>query len=107
MPYVQRDESGRVVALSAEATVGFEEVATESPDLIEFLERSGVAQGAFHASDAGVIRVLDDLINLLVDGNVIRFTDLPEEAQGKLLERRSMRESSRHWAFLEDSTGLI
>jgi hypothetical protein len=107
MPYVQLDESGQVIAMSAEPKPGFDEIAADSPELNMFFERSGVALSVFHASDAGVIRVLDDLINLLVDGNIIRFTDLPQEAQAKLLERRSLREASGHWEFLEDSSGLI
>ena len=107
MPYVQRDAGGKIISLGAEPTDGYEEIASDAVELASFLKESGVSTEAFHASDARVIRVLDDLINLVVDGNIIRFTDLPQEAQGKLLERRSMREASGHWAFLEDSSGLL
>lgn len=44
-------------------------------------------------SDQGMVRVLEDLIETLIAKNLIRFTDLPEAAQAKLLERRSLRSS--------------
>lgn len=44
-------------------------------------------------SDQGMVRVLEDLIETLIAKNLIRFTDLPEAAQAKLLERRSLRRS--------------
>jgi hypothetical protein len=40
-----------------------------------------------------LVRVLEDLIDLLITRDVIRFTDLPLPAQEKLMERRSMRQS--------------
>ena len=43
-------------------------------------------------SDIELIRVLDDLIDLLTDKHVFSFTDLPEAAQAKLLSRKNARE---------------
>jgi hypothetical protein len=43
-------------------------------------------------SDVGIIRIVEDLVDLLVRKNVIMFTDLPSEAQSKLRERKKMRE---------------
>jgi len=59
----------------------------------------GAANGAADAlerlagSDQGMVRVLEDLIETLIGKNLIRFTDLPEAAQAKLLERRTLRRS--------------
>ena len=39
------------------------------------------------SSDAGLARVTEDLIELLIARGVIRFTDLPLAAQNKLLEQ--------------------
>ena len=38
-----------------------------------------------------MIRVLDDLIEVLVKKNVIMLTDLPEEARAKLGKRQEVR----------------
>jgi hypothetical protein len=54
-----------------------------------------------------VVRVLDDLVNLLIDKNLIRFTDLPVAAQRKLIERRGLRETGTHLGLLGEDTGLL
>jgi len=51
------------------------------PDKIDALSRS----------DTSLVRVLEDLIDVLINRGVIQFTDLPEAAQAKLLERREAR----------------
>lgn len=42
-------------------------------------------------SDSEMARVLEDLVDVLITRGVIQFTDLPEAAQAKLLERRQNR----------------
>ena len=91
MPYVRRDEAGNVIALSSEALEGFEEVPSDAIDIAAFQLRLGDARAWFEESDLDVIRVLDDLVTVLVDKNLIRFTDLPSAAQHKLLARRTLR----------------
>jgi len=44
-------------------------------------------------TDTSLVRVLEDLIDVLITRGVIQFTDLPEAAQAKLLERRETRAS--------------
>lgn len=95
MPFVARDANGRIVAVAAEATVAeTEAIAATAPELQAFLS-SLTTDGApdLVRSDLGLIRVVEDLIETLMDKNVLRFTDLPEAAQQKLMERRSIRKS--------------
>jgi len=47
-------------------------------------------------TDIGLARVLEDLIDVLITRGVIQFTDLPEAAQAKLLERRQTRATLTH-----------
>ena len=42
-------------------------------------------------SDLDMIRVLDDLVQVLMDKGVLRITDLPPAAQSKLLSRTQAR----------------
>ena len=44
-------------------------------------------------TDTSLVRVLEDLIDVLITRGVIQFTDLPEAAQAKLMERRQTRAS--------------
>jgi len=97
LPYLQRDKAGHITAVSVEQTETTAEwIELDSPELITYLSHFGAAldvNGALAESDQALIRVVDDLVNVLVEKNLMRFTDLPEAAQQKLLERRSLRQS--------------
>ena len=93
MPYVKRDASGQIVSVGLEPAERMTEVPSTSPELTDFLRRMGAEHGTLEQSDMRLVRVLEDLIDLLIDRDVIRFTDLPLPAQEKLMERRSMRQS--------------
>ncbi len=93
MPYVIRDAHGRIITVNLESAAGMEEVPLNSPELMEFMHQAGLEQGSLQESDMRLVRVLEDLIDLLIDRDVIRFTDLPLPAQEKLMERRSLRQT--------------
>jgi len=112
MPYIQRDQAGRISAVSVEQTEGISEwIELDAPELIAYLSQFGGTadvNGALAESDQALIRVVDDLINVLAEKNLMRFTDLPEAAQKKLLERRSLRQSLNTLKLLgDDDQGLI
>ena len=95
--YVRRDAAGEILMVGKEP----------GPDMTEALERDDPAvQRFFHPlgegesaevaealqrSDAELVRVVEDLTNLLIRKGVIQFTELPKAAQHKLLERRQLR----------------
>jgi len=93
MPYVKRDEQGRIMTVNLESGEGMEELSPHSPELMEFMRQVGLEQSTLQVSDMRLVRVLEDLIDLLIDRDVIRFTDLPLPAQEKLMERRSLRQT--------------
>ncbi len=115
MPYVKRDSAGSISAISAEKTGAMTEwVELDAPELKAYLLRLAEAghmpelANALEESDQALIRVVDDLVNVLVEHNLMRFTDLPEAAQKKLLERRSLRQSLTALKLLgDDDQGLI
>lgn len=59
------------------------------------------------ASDASMVRVLEDLIHVLVERGVIRFTDLPAAAQTKLNERAHWRTEMQELSLLDDDSEVI
>lgn len=93
MPYIRRDTQGRIVAVELEADAGLEEIPAGSAELADFVRRMGAEASSLEQSDMRLVRVLEDLIELLIARDLIRFTDLPQPAQEKLLERRNMRQS--------------
>lgn len=107
MPYVRRNQNGDVTAMSVEPLEGWEHVTGDDARLTRFETRLVEANDKLRESDLAVVRVLDDLINLLIDKNTIRFTDLPEAAQTKLLERRGMRERGNYLGLLKDDPPLV
>ncbi|CAA7628049.1 conserved hypothetical protein [Candidatus Terasakiella magnetica] len=95
MPYVCRDPSGKVIALSETEAEGMcENLPASHPDILDFLFRDTAGDrgsARFLASDLGFIRVVEDLVAVLVEKRVIAITDLPAAAQDKLMDRRSLR----------------
>lgn len=93
MLYAERDESGTITAVRTSPETPDQEQITDE-ELADFINESGNAasyQMLLSLLDTRIIRVLDDLIDVLVDKNVIRFTDLPIDAQNKIGERKKIR----------------
>lgn len=94
MPHVHLDPSGKVLAVYEQPFEGTVEVPDDFPALVEFVNRNLPNAGAVEEwvqSDLGLARVLEDLIEVLIDKKLIMFTDFPEGAQKKLLDRRGFR----------------
>ena len=91
MPFVKRDEQGAVIAVSQVSELDFfEELPTGSPELSGFMQTMDVSS-PIDATDQGFVRVLEDVVELLVEKGVILFTDLPESAQEKVMLRQQLR----------------
>ncbi len=59
-------------------------------------------------SDAGLARVTEDLIDILITRGLIQFTDFPPAAQAKLLQRRQTRETmANRLKLMDDGDPLI
>lgn len=91
MLYVLRDAAGEILSLHRTAVAGAHSIAADHPDVTAFLGRSPDQQ-QFASLDAGLVRVLEDLIDVLIRRNVLNITDLPLEAQAKLFDRKHFRE---------------
>lgn len=117
MPYVLRNAEGKIIAVSASETAATREWVDEgSHDLNAFLldmalGKEGVDAGVVRAlgdSDLAMIRVVEDVVDLLIEQNLLRFTDLPVPAQEKLMQRRSLRNNLNSLSLLSnDDSGVI
>lgn len=95
MPYVQRAPDGSIIALWAEPqSDGQEFLPPDHADIAAFVGGGTDAstQGFSSADDLRMVRVIEDLIDILIQKNVIVFTDLPEAAREKILAQRGLRE---------------
>ena len=92
MPFIKRDESGKIDAVSINESVDFAEVVdAESAELEVFFENARPSADSLRESDSDLVRVLEDLIEMLTAKGVIMFTELPESAQQKILFRKRLR----------------
>jgi hypothetical protein len=72
---------------------GDEWLDVDHPEVTIFLQQfsSDNARQALSATDNDMVRVIDDLVDLLVANQVLIFTELPERVQTKLLARKQLR----------------
>lgn len=50
-------------------------------------------------TDNDMVRVIDDLVDLLISKQLLMFTELPQPVQSKLLTRKQLRE---HFSVLQN-----
>ncbi len=108
MPYIKRNAQGAIEAVSLVANSECREpIAEDANELLAFHNSALAGQNTFDLSDRNFIRVLEDVVDLLMERDVIRLTDFPEAAQQKLLERRSLRHSLGKLNLLGDDEDSI
>lgn len=94
MPFVHKDAQGKILAVYTKPVQGAEEVAPNDPALADFIQAnipSTDPADDWARSDLALVRIIEDLIEVLIAKKVIMFTDFPEGAQKKLLDRRGLR----------------
>lgn len=94
----RRDAQGRIVALTRQALNeknikmgAWQAVTADSSEVEAFIRDVSDQALALSKTDIGLARVLEDLIDALINRGLLQFTDLPAPAQAKLLERRETR----------------
>lgn len=97
MPYISRNQSGKIEAIfDRPGPDADESIALDDAELIEFLSRDGLKEYTRHLleeTDKSIIRVMDDLIEVLLKKHLLMITDLPLPAREKLLSRQEAREN--------------
>lgn len=98
MPFVRRDENGHITGIFDQPMDDprGEFLAADHPEVKAYLEqvrRIAAAKDLLSSSDAETVRVIEDLIEVLVDRRLIMLTDLPAPAQQKIINRQSTRQT--------------
>lgn len=104
--YVRRDAGGHIVSVSRVPSADHvEQRFVHEAEVVAFAHALVPAEAAFIESDLSLIRVLEDLIDVLIQKQVLRLTDLPETVQVKLMNRRQLRKSVHSLHLLSDERG--
>ncbi|WP_028318307.1 hypothetical protein [Desulfobulbus elongatus] len=96
MLYIERDAQGAIAAIrrGGEKEPGREPASLLDAEVLAFLKAGGELETLTHllmSSDASMVRVLEDLIDLLIAKKLILITELPPEAREKILSRKQIR----------------
>ncbi len=108
MPYLRRHADGSITSLHRQAEAGAAEFLPDDHADVQQFVGHDPAGDPFVRMDAGFIRVLEDLIDVLIRAKVMNLTDLPIEAQRKLNSRKDRRQPTAlsELNLLGDGSGL-
>jgi len=110
MIYVKRTADGDISQIEFSPVPGFEQSNLFDPEIGAFLQNSSendqLIKGVLERVDMEMGRVLEDLIDVLVDKGVMNFTDLPEVVQNKLLFKKSIRQALHTQSMFTDEIPL-
>lgn len=104
MAYLLKNEHGQIIATSPDVAPDstWQFVADDDKDYIAFLEEELATRSTFRESDIQLARVLEDLISILIERNLIQYTDFPSAAQKRLRDRQRLRQKSNLTSLLGD-----
>ncbi|MBM6550448.1 hypothetical protein [Marinomonas ostreistagni] len=95
MLYAKLDENGDILDVATQHSEEYNTlVAPDNPVVANILAQKldqKSSQDLLHSSDQDMMRVLEDLIDLLAEKRLIQFTELPLAAQKKILSRKWVR----------------
>lgn len=94
MVYVERDAQGHLLRVEQQPFEGSEHISIASEELQTWLkmrEEVKARLDSLNSTDLELVRVLEDVVNVLVDRGVIQYTDLPQAAREKLDQRAVAR----------------
>ncbi|MCG8427849.1 MAG: hypothetical protein MI754_10880 [Chromatiales bacterium] len=110
MLYAKRDPNGTIISLSSTPSPDAEEqVRANDEDVIEFIfsnTSTELSKDYLSRTDAEMVRIVEDLVELLIGKHLIMLTDLPQAAQEKILARKQIRSKFQpgdHLLVEEDS----
>ncbi len=94
MLYAIRNPEGRIIGLTEAARPGLQAVDVKNREVLDFLsinDEDFSAEDFLDQSDVGAVRIIEDMIDIMIDKNIILFTDFPLASQKKLLSRKLAR----------------
>lgn len=98
MPYVIRDDTGKITRATIQAVHGAERMNYDHPDFVAFLKRSGQdpiaideALSELRRTDSDMSRAVEDVVMVLLRKNIIKLNELPKPVQEKMNYRVKLR----------------
>lgn len=100
MLYVRRDKHGEIIAIFKQSEDSAQEQLDEkNPEILAFIGQSTKLDESLDESleqlqqtDIEMIRAIEDLINIFIEKDFIKFQELPKATQLKITTRKSIRD---------------
>lgn len=96
MIYIKCNVQNEIEDITFANTPGYIMSSVFDPQVKAFLENSqneALIKDVLSRLDLEMVRVIEDMVDLMIEKDLILFTDLPEPVQNKLLFKRSLRDS--------------
>lgn len=96
MIYINRDENGKIKDIDFSEKEGYEKNSIFNEEIKQFIIDSNnkdLIKMTMMKLDLEMVRVSEDIVEILIQKGIMLFTDLPEAVQNKLLFKRFLRES--------------
>lgn len=110
MIYIKRNAQNKIEDIQFSPKPDYEFSSLFDPEIKAFIEETQNAElikKILKTMDLEMVRVIEDLVDILVDRRLILFTDLPEPVQNKLLFKRSVRENLAPETSMIDEEEII
>lgn len=94
MPYVERNEDGKITGVFANPQPGYAEEWVDGeiePEKTPEMEKAEKL-AALDASDKEMARVAEDIIGLLIEKELIAAEEIPQAVKDKLTARAALRQ---------------
>lgn len=106
MIYIERNANGDIENIQFAPGSNLEEISMHDPKLKEFIEYAPnseeIIQKVLDRLDLDMVRVIEDVIDIMIDKNLILFTDLPDPVRNKILFKKTIRNLSHNTSIIED-----
>jgi len=110
MLYIVRNPQGEIADIEFSPGANREEISLYDDELKRFISQSpeseAMVQRVLNRLDMDMVRVIEDVVDMLLKRELIRFTDLPEAVQNKLMFKKNIRNLSNVSSIIEDEEML-
>jgi len=112
MPYVTRNNKGEIVTIHQNKNdEGAQWLEENDSEITTFINNAAVTPNkvkkALTGSDNEMARVIEDLVDLLMEKQIFVYTELPEAVQAKLNVRKQLRQDMSSLENLIDEDDAI
>ena len=106
MIYIENNAGGDIENIHFSPAPNLEEISLHDPKLKEFIETAPnsdeIIQNVLNRLDLDMVRIIEDVIDILIDKNIMLFTDLPDPVQNKILFKKNIRNISNKDSLIEE-----